>query len=394
MRTVVGPAAQKDDFYPRKREIAFILDNLFAGNNLQIAAARRVGKTSILLHLKDKPVDGFSFVHLDVERVDSEDAYYKMIYQEILKHDSISKSRKLLEQLRNGTNKFLRNIRGLNLGDGGVEFRESEGINYYDELSDFLSGLDLDGEKLVIMIDEFPEVILNIHGGNEENNKRVIQFLQSNRALRNTDYIKKNVIFIYTGSNSLNITVSRFDASNLINDLNSVPINPLKDAEARDMVTKIFAEYGFTIDDKRLSYFLEKISWLIPFYCQLLIQEIRLMIEAEEEITEDIIDTAFEHIIEMRNKNYFENYLSRLRRIFKDGDYKYAQAILNMIATEDSLTEEKAYDLSQKFELTSHWKKNILECLIYDGYLTNNAVGALVYNSPILKMWWKRYGND
>lgn len=79
MRNVVGTPARKDNFYKRDSEIAKIQRRLADGNNLQIAAPRRVGKTSILFYLLDNSIDGNVYVYIDTERISNEQDYYKKL---------------------------------------------------------------------------------------------------------------------------------------------------------------------------------------------------------------------------------------------------------------------------------------------------------------------------
>ena len=51
MKNVIGLPARGENFYQRTREVAKVTQALANGNNIQITAPRRVGKTSILWYL-------------------------------------------------------------------------------------------------------------------------------------------------------------------------------------------------------------------------------------------------------------------------------------------------------------------------------------------------------
>ena len=59
MKNTVGSPARGDNFFKRDKEVQKILNSLNNDNNIQIAAPRRVGKTSILLHMLDNSAKGF-----------------------------------------------------------------------------------------------------------------------------------------------------------------------------------------------------------------------------------------------------------------------------------------------------------------------------------------------
>lgn len=74
MKNKVGIPARGNDFFKRETEVQKILLRLADGNNLQITAPRRVGKTSILWHLRDNKINGYTYVYIDTEAVaDTED---------------------------------------------------------------------------------------------------------------------------------------------------------------------------------------------------------------------------------------------------------------------------------------------------------------------------------
>ena len=66
MKNIVGQIASKEDFYYRKKEIDRIHRTLDAKANIQLAAPRRVGKSSILYYLMDNPQPGYIHLYIEV----------------------------------------------------------------------------------------------------------------------------------------------------------------------------------------------------------------------------------------------------------------------------------------------------------------------------------------
>jgi len=61
---------------------------------------------------------------------------------------------------------------------------------------------------------------------------------------------------------------------------------------------------GLVFGDEQIQYLLKKVEWLIPFYIQLIVQELEVMtidMQGEKPITNALIDSAFTRIIEYRN---------------------------------------------------------------------------------------------
>jgi uncharacterized protein len=134
---------------------------------------------------------------------------------------------------------------------------------------------------------------------------------------------------------------------------------------------------------------LKKVEWLIPFYIQLIVQELDAMtidMPGEKPITNALTDLAFTRIIEYRN--YFENWHTRLRAAYKKHEYNFAKEILNLIAEKGTLASEAMIDCAAKYSIEDSYK-DIVNALKHDGYI-NNSPDPRVYrfNSPILKAWW------
>ena len=392
MKNVVGSPARKANFFQRDKQVEKITSRIVDGNNIHIAAPRRIGKTSILFHLLDNKIKNYIYVYVDTEAIDNEQQFYKKILKEILKNDEIKNSDHILQLLKAG-NKFLKKIKSLKILGNGIDFQDMEDqIDYKEELENLLSGLDFEDEvKLILMIDEFPQTIQNIIIANNGQTKEAIQFLQSNRDLRLNPDINGTVIFIYTGSIGLNHTVSIIEGSAFINDINSVEIDTLTTEEAKQLLAELLLPKDLKIEDDACDILLNKISWLIPFYVQLAVQEIITIATGKQLVTTEIVERAFENIIAARNNNHFDDYYTRLKKHFKNEDFDYANELLCIAAEKGKFEIAVAFDLMVKHKIKNKYN-HILEILMYDGYI-NNLGNKDVYqfNSPILRMWWQRF---
>jgi uncharacterized protein len=393
MQNVIGTPARGNKFYPRPAIVKRIVQKVLAGNNLQISAPRRIGKTSILYYLLDNKVDGHSYVFADTGSFNNAAAFYKKLLQETLKSDAVSKSQKLTNAFAKKGNRFLSKIKSIKILGHGLDLHEYEGeANYYEDFCNLLCGFAMEeATKLVIMVDEFPQTIQNIADAAtdvEQGRKNAIQFLQENRSLRTNPDIINKAIFVYTGSIGLTHTVSALGGTAFINDLNSVEVPALQRAEAVDLLKQLLGHYQFSIEEAATTYLLDKIEWLIPFHIQLAVQEIELLLQAGEIVTPSIIDKSFNTIVDSRNNNHFDHYYSRLKTHFKGEEFVFANDLLQWIAVAQTIEKGRIYDLSVKYKLAERCK-GILETLVYDGYINNNDnVNLFRFNSPVVRMWW------
>lgn len=390
MKNIIGSPARGNDFYQRKREVEKIIHSLSNGNNIQITAPRRVGKTSILWYLLDNDIANRHYIYVDTESISDEQTFYKRLLSEVLKNERISTSSKLLSGFAGGANRFFKKIKSIKVLSASVEFNHQEKErDFYEEFSNFLTGYaQVEDTELVMLIDEFPQAIENLKKAGEA---RAVTFLQGKRALRLDPEINRKVKFIYTGSIGLNHTVSRLNATAAINDLNSIEIGPLTDAEAIDLFGRLLASNNRTAGEEGQKKLLEMIQWHIPFHIQLMVQEVVQITAEQAEITASIMEQAMDNMIVLRNQNHFDHYYSRLKEQFKEEAFKYVDELLKETAEKDTISKIRVFDLAVKYGLQESYRK-IIEMLLYDGYIHYiTATEAYQFTSPIVKRWWKKF---
>lgn len=298
--------------------------------------------------------------------------------------------KKLIDQLKSASNTFFGKLKGITIAGTGIDFQEADQIDYEEELLNLLLGLDLGDDKLVLMIDEFPEVILNIVEENNGDIKEAKKFLQSNRALRNNHNLNGKVQFIYTGSNSLNLTVGNLEATSLINDLTAVPVTALTEEESKDLIRSILKTYGYKIAEQQLTYLKNKTEWTIAFYFQLIIHEIINDISPTQDITNEVIDRAFLAALEQRNDHHFEHYVKRLKRVFKEEERVFIRKFLCQLCKNTTIDKKDAMNIATGLLLEDQVKR-LLASLKYDGYIINQSESVFKFNSPMLMHWWRNH---
>jgi len=192
MKIQTGNPVRGDDFFKRENVIEQAWDYLNSGSHILIAAPRRVGKTSLMRYLEDFPRPPFGLIYIITESVNSENEFYRRILNRVVKTDFVKKSQKVLTFLEQHKPAIKK------IGAEGIEFGVREEHDYFEMLGNILQSPHPEANKLIIMIDEFPETLENII--EDEGDAAGRHFLQRNRELRQDTDITKNVQFIYTGS--------------------------------------------------------------------------------------------------------------------------------------------------------------------------------------------------
>lgn len=378
--TIVGQAAENEHYYNRAHLDTKFWKAIRSGSHVLVSAPRRIGKTSFLKNVVNKGQKGYIIKYHITESINDSNEFFKRLYKSLL-HE-ISKK----DQWWENAQEFIKKNQIKKIGLDGFEIGK-EDLNYFDEFKRIFNRLESD-QKFLFIVDEFSETLENIIQDQGEEAGKL--FLHQNRELRQEPDLNRKVQFVYCGSIGLENIAERIGVIKNINDLRNFPIPPFSGNEALNLIesVKTHEQIEFSIDTQR--YLFGEIRWLIPFYIQIILDEIEniLLINTSQKVTAEIVDQAITNAIEVRM--YFEHWFTRLRTTFKGDDYSFALALLNAISTSnDQFTTAKVFDLAVKYNLEEQYK-SVTRILKYDGYIHTDEQNHLSFNSPLLKIWWKR----
>jgi len=382
MKNCVGQAVRGNNFWNRKNEIEEIWEKIDSGSNILLAAPRRVGKTSIMFHLKDNPKENYIVVYIDTESADNENEFWQKVFNSLLEEEFINKLKGYSQTLW----QKIKSIKINKITTSGVEFGNGETLDYLQAFERLLKDIEQD-KKIIIMLDEFAQTVENIIKYEDEISAE--KFLQRHRQLRQNSKLTNKITFVYAGSIGLESVVSKLNGIKYINDLNTVKVRPLIKKDAMNFISVLSNSLKITLNEDVKKYLLEEIEWLIPFYIQLILQEIKSISRYEDDttITEEIVKKAILNSLE--HKNHFEHWRTKLKEALSVEEFKFAKEILNIISEKNTIESLKILDIGMKFDMDNENAKDIIHSLVYDGYINNNDdVKIYRFNSPILKMWW------
>lgn len=382
MKNCVGQAVRGDNFWNRENELEDIWEKISTGSNILLSAPRRVGKTSIMFHLQDNPKENYIVIYINTESADSENEFWLKVFNALLEEEFVNKLKAHSQTIW----QKIKNIKINKITTSGVEFGDGENLDYLLAFEKLLKNIE-DDKKLIIMLDEFAQTVENIIKYEDETSAE--KFLQRHRQLRQNKKLVDKVSFVYAGSIGLESVVSKLNGIKYINDLNSIKIKPLTTKDAKKFIDVLSKSLEINLDENVINHLLEKIEWLIPFYIQLILQEIRTIsrVEDEKTISIKIIDEAVSNSLE--HKNHFEHWRTKLKEALSIDEFKVAKEILNTIAENQTLDSLDIINIGTKHNIDNEHTKEIIHTLIYDGYINNNDNPKIYrFNSPILRMWW------
>lgn len=217
MKSTTGQPVRGSNFFDREPE----LDELWflvQRDHVLMLAPRRVGKTSLLLRMQDRPREGWKVVFVDVEAVDSEAAFVAKLLAEFYK---VRPDGGLWSRLGEGIGNVVRRIGKVELGATslGLELIQAVGDDW-QKVGDRMFRLLRDLEcPCLVAIDEFPIFVRRLLG-QENGGDRTRLLLDWFRSLRiDTEIAEADVHFLLAGSIGLDAVVHRVAMSGTINDL-------------------------------------------------------------------------------------------------------------------------------------------------------------------------------
>jgi uncharacterized protein len=385
MKNIVGNPVGGNNFFPRLKIENQIYRRLSSKNNIFMSAPRRVGKTSIMYHLRDNPREGFAFLYINTEEISSTEEFFQLLLTELLNSEAVKTLIKSSEKTKSIFASVLENVKKIKFFEVELELNYKAETTYQAEFQSLVNKIEDEDLTIVLMIDEFPttiENISNIHGLNE-----AIRFLQINRKIRQVP--TPTVTFIYTGSIGLPILVKKMNVPELVNDLNTVEVPELTGDEAKKLAQNLLEGENIAFDDEVIPYVIERVQWLMPFFVQLLIQELITVYEEKEDtLNKSDVDEAYKKIANRRNLIHFASYKSRLADAFpEEENQEKANYILTHIAENELLSFDELFPEGKKTKAENQEIQYIIDTLEFDGYISN-LEGKYRFNSPILRDWW------
>jgi DNA-binding MarR family transcriptional regulator len=388
MKNKIGQIVRGDDFFPRDLIIKKIYRGLDSEGHLFLSAPRRVGKSSLMLRLVDEPKKNYHFIYTTTQSIDTQEAFFQKLLDDLLDSDVIKKIIQLSEKSKNAIAQVLERVKSVKLGGLGLEFNDGAASTFQQEFENLLEKLETKENRIVLLIDEFPWTLENIRKNQGE--EAALKFLQVCRTHRQNPNSK--IQFVLTGSIGLPVIVRSMGKMDLINDLNVIEVPPLDESEALLMATVLLNTYRVKYNKAAISHLLKRIHWLIPFHIQLAVQEIIDLYELKKkEISNIEVDEAFERVAHYRNDTYFDSFHSRISERFQGNEYKFVIQLLNYLSNHDDISTQNLQELTLEFGIGMNLNA-ILDSLVYDGYINNHiSPNYYRFNSSILKLWWSKY---
>lgn len=378
-KIIIGKEATGQYYYEREQIESEIWEEIEKSNNILLAAPRRVGKTSVMKYIAEHPKAGFRLIFRNVQGIDTEERFYKTLYELIIQSLGTFKSnRKLIEN-------YFKKMRISEISTHGFKIEEKS-IDYLSEINSLIPQLDPEGENIVLLIDELPEVLHEMYKKGEK--AMALNIIKNLRHIRQeTDF--KKIRFVFAGSIGLHYVVKLIDGrSSDINDLNKIQYLPLNADEVSLYIDSVTKDATIKYSAELKQYLADKIQYFVPYFFNIMLDAIHNAAKKSNNpvIDKQSIDTAFESVI--KNNDYFKDWKQRLSDYLPKDDFNFVNEILIHIAHRDKISIQEIYDKATKYNKVNDYM-DFVNDLEHDGYVTEHNQ-QYKFISPFLKEFWKR----
>ncbi|MFZ1750191.1 MAG: AAA family ATPase [Saprospiraceae bacterium] len=379
-KTIIGTAAEGSKYFSRKRIETLILRSLCKGNFVHFTAPRRTGKTSILKELANTHYEDLICIYEDIESdKTSTDLYIRLI-------KLIEKSLKKSDTWRKSIWTIItsKKIKGINVLDGRIDL-DDKIIDHKQVFLDLVSAISESEAKIVLFLDEFPDVINNIR--ENEGAETALNVLHTLRSLRQTSDFNQQFSLVFSGSVGLTHIVRKIGRSKLLNDLKVIELEPLTSSEFDEFIHFLTDKASMYVPIETRNHIQKKLLQLIPYYIQLIIEKGDEWTEDHNSTTLSIedVDQVYQKLITESDK--FIDWVDRIKTYFSDHS-KFLMQVLTNIAHQDQMVMQEVLNIANQHK-EEEFEELIHQVLIADGYLTKNESGKLIFASPLLRDWWK-----
>lgn len=378
---IIGNTATGSYYYARPLIVEAIWEQLNVGNHVLLAAPRRVGKSSVMLAMIEECPENTKCIFRNIQSIKSANEFYKRFYDLIIY---------CLSRFEKSTNWFSEWFKGIKIEEitlEGVKFGDRKDIDYLAEINKVLPLLRSKDVKVVLFLDELPEVLYNLHKNNQ--NEEASSILDNLRTWRQNPLLKENFGLVLAGSVGIHHVVKIIEGRiSDLNDLKTIDFEPLTEEEAFEYIDWATQKATVQYNDELKTLLLSKIHYYLPYFINLMLDEINKIARkaGSSNITAQTIDAAFDTIV--KNSDHFKEWKNRLFDYFPDNEADFLNEVLTYIAHQGAVNQRQLYDLAHK-----HNKKRdyieFMNGLEKDGYITEQNE-QYVFVSPFLKAFWKR----
>lgn len=386
----VGRPVRGDDFFGREQELSQCWESLDS-DHLLLLAPRRVGKTSLMLRLKDDAAaQKYEAAYMSSAEATDEAAFVQRLYETV---GELKAWHGIWQRLSEGSaGRMLKSIQKIDVGGFSVELGGAEREQWALLGEKLLKAIEQQEGKCLLLIDELPIFVLSLLR-QDPSGERARRFLTWFRGLRQRAAADGGLRWLLAGSIGLDTVAARLNLGDTINDLRIFHLGPFSQEVADALLQELAATYELPLAEEVRGHILRRVGWTIPFYLQLIFSELRGRCNGVRPAIHNV-DAVFDDLLRPAKKAYFDYWRQRLAEELGKPDAGYALALLNAVAVDENGASRSSLSqvLGQLVRNSEQRKEKLhylLDVLESDGYIVDSGQRFL-FRSPLLREFWVR----
>jgi hypothetical protein len=384
----------------------FISDlwEIIEGHHSLLRAPRRTGKTSVMDYLAARPEQGFAPVTVYVQDLDHPGEFILTLLDAFHeRHPSFFRA--AFEKGSRVIGNVLSRVGEIGVEGFKVALRNADPdwrTNWRHHGDEFFKLVRDKNERLLIIVDEFPDMIINMKKNHPE---LVRPFLAWFRGHRTNPAPKKDPIrWLLGGSVNLSSTLDAIGCIDEINDLHEEPLPVLTAEQVAVFVNTMLRSRTVEISEDLPPAVADRLGRPVPLFLQMITQDLyRIWKRERRKLEVADVDKAFDDlVVSSAARDKLQHYYSRIAQYYDEPKRSAAYELLATLSViPDGMERDRLASVFQRvladqgITLPDHERKRlfneILRDLENDFYVAEVATDRFDFSSGLLKSWWKKY---
>lgn len=348
---------------------------------LVISAERRIGKTHIVLKMRDECRSGYLPFYQDLEAVHTTPELIRSIYNTV--RQSLDRMPRFKAEFAKWSALLPSKIVGVDL-PAGPAASQALLADAFDDLITIA-----DDKRILMLWDEFPLMLHNLE--RREGPDSAIQLLDSLRA--HADRLR----FLFTGSIGLHLVLRSLrqagNTNDPVNDMLSLTVTPLADEDANRLAAALLEETRAApaqIPELAASIVSEVGGF--PYHVHHVVDQLD---QVRHPLTLDDVSAAVDALVfDASDPANFSYYIDRLSSYYTSDERTLALLVLDTVAGRSSPTPATTLLNLCRHQIPSlvdERLREILTILTQDHLEPGKSAGGVAYDFRwrLVKRWWK-----
>lgn len=375
-------------------------------SHVLLTAPRRTGKTSVMDHLHQNPATDFLVVSVNVQDLTHPADLFQLLldafhdeHPDFLR-DTLAKGWSLLGNA-------LSKVKDVGASGFKVTLKESDPDwkdSWRKHGDAFLKQLRNNSQRVLLVIDELPDMLLNMNRSQPE---LLREFLGWWRTARIKPNPKRDVVrWLVGGSVNLSGTLDQLGMVDLINDFNDIGLPELTSDQVVEFVNEMLGKRDVTFGESVPTTVAELLGRPIPLFLQMITQELYRLWKRRPDrpaLTPGDVEQVFADFIKSSAaKDKLQHFYSRIQRYYSSPNDEAAYELLRQLSLcENGLARKTLQGELDRViaerggEYAVHEQRRIFNQLLRDlendFYVIETADDVYDFASGVMKAWWRKY---